>query len=102
VKRSVAVSLANKLPLSPWWLVVVLVWEAFFWYMLLGVETDGMKPHIGQTGVLLIGSLLLFFAVIGIGVMVWIIIRLVRTRIAKRQLADIDKSQEMRYNQYKL
>lgn len=92
MKRNAAVSLVNKVPLTPWWLVVVLVWEIFFWYMLLGIETDGLKPYIGQTGVLVVGSLLLLFAVIVIpSVMVWIIIRLVRTHIAKRQLATIDK-----------
>jgi hypothetical protein len=92
MKRNIAVSLAIKPPLTPWWLAVLVAWEVFLWYMLLGIETDGMKPYIGQTGVLLIGSLLVFFAVIVIpGVMLWIIIRLVRTRIAKRQLADIDK-----------
>lgn len=92
MKRNVAVSLAIKPPLTPWWLVVLVAWEVFLWYMLLGIETDGMKPYIGQTGVLLIGSLLLLLAVVVIpGLMLWVIIRLVRTHLAKRQLADIDK-----------
>ena len=92
MKRSDAISLVNKVPLTPWWVVVMLVWEVFFWYVLLGIETDPLKPYIGQTGVLLIGALLSFLAIIVTpGVILWIIVRLVRTRIAKRQLSTIDK-----------
>ena len=74
------------------WLLLAAVVEALLWWFLLGTETDSLKSYIGQTTLLVIGSLSFLFAVIVIPIaLIWFTIRLVHSRRKVRHLTTIDR-----------
>jgi hypothetical protein len=73
------------------WLLLAAVTEALLWWFLLGTETDSLKSYIGQTTLLVIGSLSFLFAVIVIPIaLIWLTIQFVRSRRKLRRLTAVD------------